>query len=292
MLLTVSACSAEVTVPDTPTPTQVLFSTATLPPTLTPLPSPTSAPATATLPVVPAQGQTTSQLNVRSIPSADGELLGSVNIGTNVQILGKDPTSAWWMIAYPGSPNGNGWILAQYVQVDNPSDVPVFGAQPQTTTNAPVTEAGPTDASGGAQAPSPVPTAVLASAYPDGDSMQAPSVSMTLSSAAMRSFNFSSDISFPEGDPEDWVQFQISGASGQQTIVAVTLNCSGSSALNLELIQNGVQLQGWDNIVCGQTSQLQLYLFSGAPYALRMTPAQGNNALSYVAYTVIVQLTK
>ena len=291
-LLMSSACSAETTEPATATPTPQVIITATLPPTQTPRPSATPEPATATVAVAPAEGQTTSQLNVRSAPSADSEQLGAVDIFAKVQIVGKDPTSGWWMIVYPASPTGTGWITAQFVQVPDPSNVPVIGGQAPAETNAPVTDASPTVAAKGEDVPPVIPTSNLATAYPDGDSLQSPAVNITLSSSSVRSFNYSSDISSPAGDAEDWIQFILDGQSGQQTQVSVRLDCSGSSGVNIQLIQNEVLLQGWDNIPCGHASQLQLYLFAGAPYYLLLSPSQGNSALNYVAYTVTVQLTK
>jgi len=292
-----TGCSTKTTIADTATPTSQLIITATLPPTLTPRPSPTLAPATATVPVTPADGQTTSQLNVRSGPTADSDQLGTINIFAKVQIVGKDSTSGWWMILYPESPTGTGWITAQFVQVPDSSGVPVIKPPPQLTgsvsTASDIPEGeGPTPEPENGSVSSPVPTPILATAFPDGDSAQSPGVSITLSAAATRSFNYSSDISTPEGDAEDWVQFLLSGQTGQQTTVAVMLDCSGSSDMNLELIQNNVLLQAWDNIACGQVSQLQLFLFVGAPYSLRLYPAQGNSSLNYVAYTVMVQLAK
>ena len=292
VLLLTTACSAEVTVPDTPTPTPLVIITATLPPTQTPPPSPTLEPATATPIVAPAEGQTISQLNVRSAPSAESDLLGTIQIGTKVQIVGKDPTNGWWMIVYPDSPTGTGWITAQFVQVSNLPDVPVFGGGASSTGDTPIAEAGPTVVVEGEPVPSSAPTLSLATAFPDGDSVQSPAVSITLSKASMRSFNYSSDISSPEGDAEDWVQFTLDGQFGQQTTVAVILNCSGSSALNVELIQNNTILQGWQDINCRQPSQLQLFLYAGSPYSLHLYPAQGSNSVNYVAYTVIVQLTQ
>jgi uncharacterized protein YgiM (DUF1202 family) len=301
-LLLSTACSAEVTVPDTPTPTPLVFITATLPPTQTPRPSPTPEPATATPIVSPAEGQTISQLNVRSEPSAESNLLGSIQIATKVQIVGKDPTSGWWLILYPESPGGRGWVTAQFVQVSDPSNVPVISGggaqQPQGAGNSqetaplPQMEADSTVPAGSEPGPSQVPTPALATAFPDGDSAQSPAVSITLSKASIKTINYSSDVSSPEGDPEDWVQFKLDGQTGQQTIVAVVLDCSGSSGLNVELIQNDALLQGWENITCGQRSQLQLYLYAGSYYTLRLYPAQGNNAVNYVAYTVIVQLSQ
>ncbi len=298
VLLVSTACSAEVTIPDTPTPTPLVIITATLPPTQTPRPSPTPEPATATPIVAPVEGQTISQLNVRSAPSAESDLLGTIEILAKVQIVGKDPSSGWWLIVYPQSPSGMGWVTAQFVQASDTQNVPVVSGGAQGTGNTPGTQvipeagAAPTVGAGGGTGPTPAPTLALVTAYPDGDSAQSPAVSITLSKASMRSFNYSSDISSPEGDPEDWVQFTLDGQFGQQTTVAVILNCSGSSALNVELIQNNTLLQGWQDINCGQPSQLQLYLFAGSSYYLRLYPAQGNNQVNYVAYTVTVQLAQ
>jgi len=293
LLLLNTACSAEVTdIPGTPTPTPQVIITSTLPPTQTPIPSQTPEPPTPTVAVAPAEGQTISQLNVRSAPSAESNLLGSVPLGTQVQIVGKDVTSGWWLIVYSESPTGTGWVTAQYVQSSNTQDIPVVntGTGNPGTASASITEAGPTAEPGSATVASPAPAMVLATAFPDGDSTQSPAVSITLSKTSVRSFNYSSDISTPEGDAEDWVQFTLDGRSGQRTTVAVILNCSGSSPLNVELIQNNSVLQAWDGIVCGQPSQLQLHLFAGSPYYLRLYPAQGSSSINYVAYTVTVQL--
>ena len=295
-ILSSTACSAEPPVPDTPTPTPLLFITATLPPTQTPRPSATPEPPTATVPVQPVEGQTISQLNVRSAPSAESDLLGTIQIATKVQIVGKDPTGSWWMIAYPDSPTGKGWVTAQFVQASNTENVAVFNAQAQSTESAPgtnndpVAEAGPTAEPGSVTAPSPAPGLTLATAYQDGDSAEAPAVSITLSKTSVRSFNYSSDVSSPQGDSEDWVQFKISGEQGQPATVAVVFNCTGSGALSVELIQNNSHLQGWDNMTCGHPNQLILSLFVGAPYSLHISPSQANNLQTYINYTLMVTL--
>jgi hypothetical protein len=295
-IISSTACSAEPPVPDTPTPTPPLFITATLPPTQTPHPSATPEPPTATVPVQPVEGQTISQLNVRSAPSAESDLLGTIQIATKVQIVGKDPTGSWWMITYPDSPTGKGWVTAQFVQATNTKNVPVFNGQAQGTGNAsgtnndPVAEAGPTAEPGSVTVPPPASGLTLATAYQDGDSAQAPAVSITLSKVSVRSFNYSSDISSPEGDPEDWVQFKISGEQGQPATVSAVFNCTGSGALSVELIQNNSRLQGWDDMTCGHPNQLILGLYVGAPYYLRISPSQANNLQKYINYTLMVTL--
>jgi hypothetical protein len=228
---------------------------------------------------------------VRSGPSADSALLGQLQVFTKVQIIGKDPASTWWMIAYPESPTGTGWVTAQFVQATNTENVPVFSEQAQP---AAVTvssgEAAPTVEGGSAAAPSPAATLSLAAAFLDGDSAQAPAVSIALSKTSVRSLNYSSDISSPEGDLEDWVQFRLDGPSGQPMTVPVTLTCTGSGALSVELLQNNSSLQTWQDITCGQPRQLILNLFVGAPYNLRIAPMQAQGIQRYISYSLMVTL--
>ncbi len=293
-----AACSPETLPSDTPTPT-LLIITATLPATQTPRPSTTPEPPSPTAPVDPVEGQTTSQLNVRSSPSAESEQLGSVQIFQKVQIVGKDPSGTWWLIVFPDSPTGTGWITAQFVQVTGTEDVPVFNDPAQGTNGTPLavttaeTGADPTVEPGSTAAPaaaSPQPSQALASAFEDGDSAQAPAVSIALSKASVRSFNYNSDLSSPQGDPQDWVQFRLDGPAEQPVTVSVVFNCTGSGAWSVELIQNNAVLQGWQDLTCGRPSQLLLNLFVGAPYTLHLAPAQENDIQKYINYTLNVSI--
>jgi hypothetical protein len=289
-----TACSAGATPAEPPTPT-LLIITATLPPTETPRPSATPEPPTPTVPVNPVEGQATSQLNVRGAPSAESDLLGTVQIFDVVQIVGVDPSGAWWLIVFPDGPGGTGWITAEFVQVTDTENVPVFDSPAQSANGTPAavttaqTEAGPTAAPGSASA-SPLPAQSLATAFEDGDSAQSPAVSIALSKASVRSFNYNSDLSSPQGDPEDWVQFRLEGPADQQITVSVVLDCTGSGALSVELIQNNSVLGGWQDIPCGRPSQLVLNLFVSAPYTLHLSPAQANGTQNYIDYTLSVTL--
>jgi hypothetical protein len=249
--------------------------------------------------VEPVEGQATAQLNVRGAPSAESELLGTVQVFDVVQIVGVDPSGAWWLIVFPESPGGTGWITAQFVQVTGTADVPVFESPAQGANGTPAavtsaqTEAGPTATPGSASASpaaSPPPAQSLATAFEDGDSAGSPAVSIALSKASVRSFNYNSDISSPQGDPEDWVQFRLEGPADQQITVSVVLNCTGSGALSVELIQNNSVLQGWQDVPCGRASQLLLNLFVSAPYTLHLSPAQGDDTPKYIDYTLTVAL--
>ena len=136
------------------------------------------------------------------------------------------------------------------------------------------------------------PTTVFAPALDDGDSVQSPAVNITLSEESVPVLSYNSDISSPDGDFGDWVQFSLDGQTGQEKTVSVVVDCVGNSKLNLALLQNTVTLQEWENISCGQRHQLQLYLYVSAPYSLHFSPAPGNATLNYLSYTLTVQLMK
>ncbi len=293
-LLLTTACNPEISVPPTPeiveTPTQIYIITATLPATVTPFPTQTPLPPTLIPPFTPIEGQTTSLVNVRQGPSAASVQVGEVPIFDKVEILGKDPSNKWWLINFPTSPTGQGWVTVEYVkvEVDTSSvpvvDVPLDGSNPAPTTGASGTE--------GDAVASPAPTASFVTAPEDGDSLESPALDALLSAETNTYIEHRSELSAPEGDHDDWVEFFFDGSFGTEKSAYVTMNCSGSGKLNLELLQNGVPLQSWPNLTCGRANQLQLSLFTGAPYTLHFYATSENGALEYISYSVSVQLVK
>ena len=101
--------------------------TATLPFTLTPRPSETPLPPPPQPTIVPVQGSTTTQLNVRVEPSTTSEVLGIIPAQAKVQIVGKDLGENWWQIIYEAGAEGKGWITAQYVETGTKPEVPIIG---------------------------------------------------------------------------------------------------------------------------------------------------------------------
>lgn len=121
-----SGCSITIQT-EFPTPTAPLLATATLPPTQTPRPSETFTPPPPTPTIVPVQGTTSTQLNVRAEPSTVSETLGIIAANTSVQIVGRDPGGNWWQILYEAGTEGKGWVAAQYVETEAGPEVPVIG---------------------------------------------------------------------------------------------------------------------------------------------------------------------
>jgi uncharacterized protein YraI len=126
LALCCTGCGIQVREIGATTPTFTII-TATLPSTLTPLPSQTLLPALPSPTSTPVEGSASTQINVRSEPSTVSEVLGIISVNTKIQIVGKDPGENWWQILYPQGADGKGWVTAQYVTTAGKPDVPVIG---------------------------------------------------------------------------------------------------------------------------------------------------------------------
>jgi len=70
-------------------------------------------------------GYATASVNVRSKPSNDGEILGTLNKGTSVEILGSEGN--WYQISFAGK---TGYVYNKYISLTKPDEP----TQPSTTT--------------------------------------------------------------------------------------------------------------------------------------------------------------
>jgi hypothetical protein len=224
---------------------------------------------------------------LRDGPSATANALGTIRIFSEVLITGKDASGSWYQISHPASQNGRAWISAAYVQVEGSPEIAVFAGEPGGTPAATI----PSPILGTAVfwTPLPASTTSIGPAAPDGDSAQAPAVNVAFSPAGARSLQYTNEVSSPEGDAEDWVQFRPYAPAGQPASVITTIDCEGTTGLRLELQQSGVVLQTWEVIPCGERRRLLLSLFGGPPYALRLMSASDGNSLARVRYTLTVE---
>lgn len=288
-LLVVLTSGCDLTIqPQMPATPTLFIITATLPPTWTPPPTSTPLPPTIAPTVASVEGTTTTQVNVRSMPSADAAMLGTLSIFSKVQIIGTDASKTWWQIVYQDSPDGTGWVAAAYVQTQGTPDVPVIEAANAATSTAvtagtaePAATSEPTKAAAAA-----TPTAIPAPL--DGDSAQSPAVSVEFLRSGPRSLIYSSDVSAPEGDAEDWIQFKTFGTTSETIQVDVVLACASAGTPTLELWGANTVLQRWADLACGTPARLILSLFGGNTYHLRVLagPAAG---LEYVSYTLAIE---
>ncbi|MDP3139730.1 MAG: SH3 domain-containing protein, partial [Burkholderiaceae bacterium] len=240
---------------------------------------------TAGLPVVEIQdsdpavtGKATQQLNVRSGPGTDYNVLGMIQPDTVMLLTGKNESATWLQIEYAGGPGGQGWVNTAYVQANDTASLPLLNAS-----GTPVTP-------GTAEATSiPVtPTPTIAPASADGDSSAAPAARVTFSPSGLRQFSYSSDLSSPQGDAEDWVEFTpYASLAGSPARILLSLACNGNGKLTVELWRNGAPLKDWSGLVCGDRDEL-LDLDAGQAYQFRLR-ADSGVGLRYVHYTLTVR---
>ena len=121
-----------------------LTRTSTIPAVTSTLTTPLPAiPSEASLPpsqpaVVPIDGATSTQVNVRAEPSTAGTVLGVIPANTRIEIVGKDPSGNWWQINYPhpDAVDGKGWVTIRYIAVAGTPNVPIIGgAAPENSGN-------------------------------------------------------------------------------------------------------------------------------------------------------------
>ena len=107
------------------------FATAVLPVTLTPPAAQITPLLTSTLSmvaeptIIPVEGTTTTQVNVRAQTSTASATLGLIGQFAKVQIIGRDASGSWYRIIFAESETGYGWIRAEYVQVDASAEIPL-----------------------------------------------------------------------------------------------------------------------------------------------------------------------
>ncbi len=208
-------------------------------------------------------GLVIQKINIRSGPGASYETLGILNPNDVVFITGRDPGGAWIQIEFAAAADGKGWAALEFLQVDNLDSIPVIEDAAQTETQ--------TD-------PEPQSGAPLTAAQ-DGDSMGSPLAKVLLSPSGARAFQISGEVSAPEGDAEDWVEFTSESGS-----IAIRVSCTGV-APRVELWNNGTPVDSF-SLACGGRQLLKLS--PNISYHLRVF-APGSNEAFYTKYVLSVE---
>ena len=123
-------------VAETPVSGENITPTATSAPSATPTLTPT--PPTPTL-------LAKADLNIRTGPSTQFQVIGILPADMSVEILGVNAERTWWLVSFPGAPNGQGWASANaaYGTALHAENVPVV-VSPPTPTPMPTATAIPT----------------------------------------------------------------------------------------------------------------------------------------------------
>ncbi len=231
----------------------------------------TEAPTSAPPPGV--SGRALQKINVRSGPGVNFDSLGLLNPDDAIIVTGVNENGTWLQIAYPAGPGGRGWVTVAFVQIDSTDGLPVLD------------ELGNPIPKGTPGAPAPTPTATLVPAALDNDTAQRPYVNLIFSPAGARLFTHTSDVSIPDGDPEDWIGFIPSSAV---TPVLFSLSCQGNGRLLVVLLVDGQNVTNWKGLECGNVD-VPLTVEAGRQYLLWLRPVTGEGGLQYVNYTLTVK---
>jgi len=209
-------------------------------------------------------GLVIQQLNVRSGPGTDYKSLGVLNPNDVVYLTGKNDAGSWLQIEFSSGVEGKGWVSTTFIKADGVNALPIVAETGQVV---------------GTETPTgipPSPTPTLIPAKNDGDSAEAPAINVSFSPNGTRSFLYSNDLSSPEGDSEDWIQF-----APYQPGVLVQLSCAGSGDINVEIVLKGEMIV--DAIKCGDTGNY--ILNSGQAYLLHLSTTS-SDVLQYTSYTL------
>ena len=242
----------------------------------------TVVPPQAALTPAGPSGRVLQLLNVRSGPGMTFASLGMLQPDVVVVLKGKNSTASWLQIVYPAGPGGHGWVTAQYIQTDA-SGLPVLDEN-----GAPATSGAP--AASGTAGSTPIPVTSTPTAGPaaaDDDSPANPGVNVPFSATGTHQFTYSSQVSAPEGDPEDWIEFSPYAVNAAEARLVFSLTCTGNGTLTVEIRQGGSLLSGRGTLSCGILGEL-ITLPAGQTYEIRLAPAPGEG-LRLVDYILTVQ---
>lgn len=229
-------------------------------------------------PQVSASGPTgtvSQRLKVRTGPGSNYDSLGILEAGTVVSLMGKNATGSWLQIQYPVGTTGRGWVSVEYVRVESTTGLPILNAA-----GTPVTPGATTIAEF-------TPTATVGPALGDMDTAASPVAKVTFKASGTRKFIYTGDVSTPDGDPDDWVEFTAYASGSNAAALIASLSCRGNGKVNIELWQNGQPLSGWGSLACGEIGR-SLVVTPGIPYLLRLRAAPGSG-LQYINYTITIQ---
>jgi uncharacterized protein YraI len=216
-------------------------------------------------------GSVNQRVNVRSGPGTDFDSLGMLDTGEGIVITGTNLDAMWLQIEYASGPESRGWIYALYVESDALDDIPIVDETGDEVTIATQTSIAATAAP------------VYTPAPEDGDTMQDPAIFVTFSTSDSRAFSYSSDVSAPTGDFEDWISFHPNSTNLRVNLL-IDLTCSGNGTLYIELLQGGTKLDKWGELKCGDTNY-PLSLYRDETYQFRLY-SKFSNKLLYTSYTL------
>lgn len=167
-------------------------------------------------------GVVISGINVRSGAGTEFESIGVLIPKDVVIILGKNSSGSWMQINFQGN---IGWVASEFLQIENIEQISVIEVAQNTSVPPVINE---------------TPIAIAQIANTDNDSIQNPFAKLFFEENKV--FEITGEVSAPQGDNEDWVEF--SSASSK---ILIEGSCS-MTGLQVELWQAGEMLESFSSI--------------------------------------------
>ncbi len=204
------------------------------------------------------------KINVRKGPGTNFEALGTLNPNDVIFIIGKDQSGAWVQIEFANAPDGKGWAAIEFLKIDNADSLPIIGTVEQAAATPMNTEA----------------KEIFPIAMQDSDSMQAPLATAVFSPTSAQSLQLNGDVSAPNGDTEDWIQF-----ASQNKAVVIQVMCTTSIGLHIELLNGEIRADDF-LLSCGEKKSIAVT--PNEIYYLRISEPNTNDFL-YTSYTLKIE---
>lgn len=223
-------------------------------------------------PTDPANGNVAivqQQINVRSGPGTGFNSLGTLNAQDVVNLTGKDSNGTWLQIAFSAGSEGKGWVNAAFVRAQGVENLPI------------VTDSGQVVGTGTPTAIPAAPTSTVMPAWTDNDSASSPLVNVRFELTGTHTLIYDGDISTPQGDAEDWINFQ----PYTRTVLA-SLNCMGSGSLRADILEDGASTGV--AVACGDLNR-PIDVNAGSSYSVHLYTQSTAAALQYIRYTLKIQ---
>lgn len=208
------------------------------------------------------------QINVRSGPGTSFNSLGTLNAQDVVNLIAKDAKGTWLQIEFTSGPDGKGWVNAAFVQARGVENLPI------------VAEAGNVIGTGTPTSVPPTATATVIPAWVDNDSQSKPAASVVFEPLGTHTLIYSGDVSAPQGDPVDWIQF-----TPYKDAVVASLECNNNPQINV--FENGQPITFM--LTCGDKMK-RLPVKAGSIYLIEVQAPQTLEGLQYIHYTIKIEM--
>lgn len=205
-------------------------------------------------------GSVLQKINVRSGPGTTFNVLGELNPKDVVFISGLDESKSWAQIEFMNGPDGKGWAALQFLNVESTDSLTVL--IPSSPTPAPQVS------------PSPFPMVEPGTARLDEDSEAHPLFHLDLSPSGSLQAQISDEISWPDGDLEDWIRLQ----STDEKIVFRLMCASG--VLKLETTretENPISL----SLACNTTKSANIFPHTSQMIRVKIAEPEAAQRVDY-----------